>query len=62
MSDTTSPYDDEVTDPYADDPDVKNPHEPGGDDDAPDDDDEADDAAEDPPKRRPGRPRKNPEA
>lgn len=27
MPDTVSPYDDEVVDPYADDDDVKNPHE-----------------------------------
>jgi hypothetical protein len=59
MSDTTSPYDDEVVDPYAGD-DTKNPHEQAveGEEEeaAPDDGDGAD-----PPKRRPGRPRKNPD-
>lgn len=51
MSDTTSPYDDEVVDPYSDD-DTKNPHEetvsePGEDD------------TEEAPKRKAGRPRKS---
>lgn len=50
MPDTVSPYDDEVVDPYADDPDVKNPHEETV--------AETDGEEEEAPKRRPGRPRK----
>lgn len=55
MSDTTSPYDDEVVDPYAGD-DVKNPHEESGE--APAADVGDDDGEAPPPKRGPGRPRK----
>lgn len=54
MGDTTSPYDDEVVDPYSAD-DTKSPHDDSGDADVePDDDEEPA-----PKKRGPGRPRKS---
>jgi len=59
MPDTVFPYDDEVVDPYAAD-DTKNPHEDGGGDGEPSA--EGEPAEEQPTKRRPGRPKKNPEA
>ena len=59
MSDTKSPYDDDVVDPYAGD-DVKSPHEEAGAP-APDEADSSSDDDDEPaPRRKPGRPRKNP--
>lgn len=56
MSDTKSPYDDEVTDPYAAE-DTKSPHEAEGD--PPADDSDNDGEAAPLRKRGPGRPRKS---
>lgn len=53
MADTVFPYDDEVADPYAAD-DTKNPHE--------ETEGAADETADEAPRRRPGRPKKNPDA